>query len=56
MTKWLGHRDLCPTQWGEECDCDLPDPGLGLGLDEGDEDARPTPSCDGRDCGGRPHE
>lgn len=19
--KWLGHRDLCPIQWGEECDC-----------------------------------
>lgn len=18
---WLGHRDLCPLQWGEECDC-----------------------------------
>ena len=19
---WLGHRDLCPIQWGEPCDCD----------------------------------
>lgn len=19
---WLGHRDLCPIQWGEDCDCD----------------------------------
>ena len=23
-TKWLGHRDLCPIQWGEDCDCELP--------------------------------
>lgn len=21
---WLGHRDACPTQWHEPCDCDLP--------------------------------
>lgn len=21
---WLGHRDLCPTQWAQPCDCDLP--------------------------------
>lgn len=20
--EWLGHNDLCPTQWGESCDCD----------------------------------
>lgn len=19
--RWLGHRDLCPLQWGEPCDC-----------------------------------
>lgn len=19
---WLGHRDLCPIQWGQPCDCD----------------------------------
>jgi len=18
---WLGHRDLCPSQWGAPCDC-----------------------------------
>ena len=22
--EWLGHRDLCPIQWGEPCDCDDP--------------------------------
>lgn len=21
---WLGHRDLCPIQWGDPCDCALP--------------------------------
>lgn len=21
---WLGHRDLCPSQWGDPCDCDQP--------------------------------
>lgn len=21
---WAGHRDLCPIQWGDPCDCDLP--------------------------------
>ena len=20
--EWLGHRDLCPIQWGEPCDCE----------------------------------
>jgi hypothetical protein len=51
--KWIGHRDLCALQWGEECDCnDVADPGL----DEDDEAPRVTPSCDGRDCGGLPHE
>ena len=20
-SEWLGHRDLCPLQWGEPCDC-----------------------------------
>lgn len=19
--EWLGHRDLCPVAWGEDCDC-----------------------------------
>ena len=21
-SEWLGHRDLCPIQWGEPCDCE----------------------------------
>lgn len=21
MEAWLGHRDLCPLQWGEPCTC-----------------------------------
>jgi hypothetical protein len=24
MTAWLGHRDLCPIQWGRGCDCPCP--------------------------------
>jgi hypothetical protein len=24
--KWLGHRDLCPTQWGEPCNCRCEEP------------------------------
>ncbi len=23
---WLGHRDLCALQWGEDCDCVDPEP------------------------------
>lgn len=25
---WLGHRDLCPSQWGERCDCADPLPAV----------------------------
>lgn len=25
---WLGHRDLCPSQWGEPCDCADPLPAV----------------------------
>lgn len=25
MSTWEGHRDLCPTQWGEDCDCITPE-------------------------------
>jgi hypothetical protein len=27
MQQWLGHRDWCPTQWGEACDCPCSDNG-----------------------------
>ena len=29
--KWLGHRDLCPIQWGEECDCIDPAEDVAVG-------------------------
>lgn len=22
--EWLGHRDLCPSQWSQTCDCPCP--------------------------------
>lgn len=39
--EWLGHRDLCALQWGEDCDCDEGStfrppcscPGLGVNPD-----------------------
>ena len=51
---WLGHRDLCALQWGEPCDC--PNGAEYLAEQRPDDDPAPTPTCDGRDCGGVPHE
>lgn len=25
MAEWLGHRDLCPSQWGQRCTCPCAD-------------------------------
>ena len=56
--RWLGHRDLCALQWGEDCDCPDGPEYLAEYLAEQrpDDDPAPIPTCDGRDCGGRPHE
>lgn len=26
MDSWLGHRDLCPLQWGQPCECSCSKP------------------------------
>lgn len=55
---WLGHENWCCVQWNSPiCDCgDEP-----VDLSESTPEERPAddpwiPVCDGRDCGGRPHE
>jgi len=67
--RWLGHRDLCPSQNGHPCDCpcsDIDCPGINVcvddcipprwALEQRPEDDPPDPIvCDGRNCGGVPH-
>ena len=52
---WLGHRDGCSVQWSNVCDCD-PDAPVEFPEERPDDDPAPIPTCDGRYCGGRPHE
>lgn len=42
---WLGHRDLCSSQWSEWCDCD-PDNPIDLSVPDETEEVRDEEQLD----------
>lgn len=55
---WLGHENLCSIQWSPICNCG--DEPVELSetppVEERTADDPWIPTCDGRNCGGQPHE
>lgn len=52
---WLGHLNGCSVQWSNVCNCD-PDAPVEFTEEERPDDDPWIPTCDGRNCGGYPHE
>jgi hypothetical protein len=50
---WLGHRNLCSSQWSDWCNCG--DEPVRLAEQRPEDDPPDPVICDGRNCGGVPH-